>query len=123
MLTDGIGATDHGVNAVPKMAQKILRHLGQRLLVGFPDRTKAGYRAVNALVITPDGFAMLLENGELVLNSRQIASDITGISVFCDQFERHFLAAAAYEQGDMRLLHAFGLVDGTAHLVVFAFKD
>jgi len=39
------------------------------------------------------------------------------------QLERHLLATTANQQGDMRLLDPFGLVDRATYLVVLAFKD
>src|SRR5258706_11407321 len=94
-----------------------------RLLIVLTDSADARYCAVDALVIASDGRAVFFEHGELLLDGLQIAVDITGIAILRDQFERHFLATAANQQGDMRFLHTFGLVDGTAYLVKVAFKD
>src|SRR5581483_11305025 len=77
---------------------------------------------MNAFVITSNSLAMLFEHGKLLLHAGRVVAYVTGIPVLRYQFQRDFLAAAANQQGDVRLLHTFGLINGTAHLIILAFK-
>jgi hypothetical protein len=106
-----------------RAAQQRGREFGPRLLVGLADTAEGPCRAVDALVIAPDGFTVGFEHGELVLDRLQIAKHITGIGVLRDQFEGHLLAATANQDRDMRLLDPLGLVDRAMYLVVFALED
>ncbi len=78
---------------------------------------------MDAFVIASDGFAVLLEDGKFVLNSRYIAPDMAGIAILRDQFERDLLSAPGDQQRNMGCLHAFGLIDRATYPVIFAFKD
>src|SRR5579863_4568174 len=49
--------------------------------------------------------------------------NIAGIAVLRHQLERHLFAAAADEQGDVRLLDTLRLVDGSIDMIIFALED
>src|SRR6266567_8819535 len=68
---------------------------GPRLLVRLADTAEGPCRAVDALVIAPDGFTVGFEHGKLVLDRLQIAKHVTGIGVLRDQFESHLFTSTA----------------------------
>lgn len=53
----------------------------------------------------------------------RIAKDVAGIGIACDQPQRHLFAATTDQDGNMRLLHAFGLIDRAAHMIVLALEN
>ncbi len=66
---------------------------------------------------------MLFEDRKLVLKPFRIkVADIAGIAALRDEFERHLLASAADEQGNVWLLCAFRSVDRATHMVILPFK-
>src|SRR6266700_421977 len=77
---------------------------------------------MDIIVITPNVGAMLSNDIELMLDGIEVATDVARIAVLRDQLEGDFLAAAADEHRNVWLLHAFGLIDGPAHLVVLALE-
>ena len=77
---------------------------------------------MNALVVSSNSLAMLFEYRELALECRKIAQHITGIGILGHQFERDLLAVSGDQQGNMGLLHPFGLVDRAANLVIVSLK-
>src|SRR5581483_6140208 len=92
---------------------------GPGFLVGFGDGAIEEDGATDGVVIAPHRLAVLLDDGEFALQAFGIeVADIAGIRVLRDHFERYFFAAAADQQGDMRLLHPFGLVDRAMHRAI-----
>src|SRR5215472_5296784 len=79
---------------------------------------------MNFVIITANIFTVLLDDRKFAFQTSRIqVSDIAGIAILRDQFERDLFSTAANEQRNMWLLHAFRLVDSAAYLVIFAFKD
>src|SRR5258707_2510384 len=120
--TDGIRSADERAQergAVPPRGGEFCL----RLLIGFSDSTRTDGSTTDTIVITSDGYAVLFENGQFALNSRQIANDIAGISVLSDQLERDLLAPTGDEQGNVRLLDTLGLVDRTSDVVIGALES
>src|SRR5213082_2852416 len=106
-----------------RAAQKRGGDFRSGLLIGFSDGAQAPDGALNTFVVAPDSFTVIFDYSKLPLDGLQIAVDIACISILRYQFERHFFAPASNQQGDMRFLDAFRLVDSAAYLVVGAFKD
>src|SRR5712692_2482337 len=77
---------------------------------------------MNTLVITSHGLAMLFEHGKLLLHAGRIITHIASVGVLRHQLERHLLTIAPDQQRDVRLLDALGLINGTTHLIILAFK-
>src|SRR5258708_28671867 len=92
------------------------------LLIGLSNDTVGQSCAMNALVVSSNGFAMLFEHRQLVLECRRIADQITRIAILCHQLERHLLTASADQQRDMWALHPFGLIHSAPNLVILSFK-
>ncbi len=57
-----------------------------------------------------------------MLDGRKIAQHITGIRILGHQFERDLLAVSGDQQGNMRLLYSFRLIDRAPNLVIVPFK-
>ncbi len=93
------------------------------LLIGLTDTTHGPCRPMNAVEVASGGLAMPFEYGELVPDGRQIARHVTGICVLRDQFERDLFTVAPNQQGNMRVLHPFGLIDGAMCLIIVTFKN
>src|SRR5713101_7490862 len=77
---------------------------------------------MNTLVIRSHGLAMLFEHGKLLLYAGRIITHVAGIGVLRHQLERHLLTVTPDQQRNMGLLDALGLVNGTTHLIILAFK-
>src|SRR5581483_6362060 len=77
---------------------------------------------MDAIVIAPDRLTVAFDHVELVLDGLKVAANIAGIPILSDQLERDFLAAAANQQRNMRLLHPFGLIDRASYLVILALE-
>ena len=90
------------------------------MLIGISNDTERSYRTVNAIVVAPDSLAMLFEHREFVLKRGKITRYVTGIAVLRHQFQRDLLTTACNQQGNMRFLDAFRLIDSSMYLVILA---
>src|SRR5579859_3112597 len=70
-----------------------------RLRICLGDRTEESSGAVDALVIAPDGRAVLFDHSELMLDGLQITIDITGIGVLRNQFESNLFDLDSEKNG------------------------
>src|SRR5207237_5801593 len=80
-------------------------------------------RLDDSVVVAAQVFAVALYHAVLVpVDFGVRAADVAGVAVFGYQLEGDFLAAAAYPDRWVGLLHALRLVDGPAHLVILALE-
>src|SRR6266852_1736700 len=100
-----------------------LRKQRPGLLIGIADTTQSPCGPMDAVVVASNGLAMPFEHGELVFDGRQFARHVTGIAVVRHQLQRDLLTIAPNQQGNMRVLHSFRLIDGATYLIIVAFKN
>src|SRR5260370_11567671 len=97
--------------------------LSKRRLVGLCNFTVEQHCAPDSVVIASNVFAMLFDDSKLPLKSCEIeVTDIAGVTILRDEFKCDLLAASTNKQGNVRLLHAFSLLDRAMYLVQFARK-
>src|SRR5687768_8073696 len=81
-------------------------------------------RLQDAVVVAPQLIAVLPQDVIFMLIACRVSAcaDVTGVGIFSDQLERYLLAATAYPDGDVGLLHALRLVDSATHLVILTLE-
>src|SRR6266849_4467805 len=75
-------------------------------------------RTPDTVVIPAEFVTMVLENCELVFDSRYISAHVASVPVLCDQPEGDLFPTPSNQQGDMRVLYSFGWVNGSSDLIV-----
>src|SRR6202051_3318811 len=78
--------------------------------------------AVDGRGVTPQRLTMLFEYCQFMSDRFQIAQHITGITVLRNQFQGNLLSTPTDQDGDMWLLYALRLVNGTTYLIILALE-
>src|SRR5262249_14619463 len=125
-LPDMVGGANQRLlaNAARRNITRERTALSKRRFVGLSNCAVKQHRAPDSVVIAADILAVLFDDSELPLKSFEVeVADIAGVAVLRDEFKCDLLATSTDEQGNVRLLHTFRLVDRAMYLVVSAFKN
>jgi hypothetical protein len=118
-LANRIGSANKAIiENIPTPGFQLIRDQSLGLLIGISNDTERSCRTVNAIVVAPDSLAMLFEHREFVLKRGKITRHVTGIAVLRHQFQRDLLTTACNQQGNVRFLDAFGLIDSSMYLTL-----